>query len=504
MHGEKKSLKMREKKIDTVLSGFKEFKDSKMSLVDILDYTDQFLSEQIEEQEKDFVEVNSDSSDEKINDIVEKKELKKIAQVMKEYKERVQKKIAELESKKSYIKKKIETSYSKYKTLKYNLHSVVIHEGGANGGHYFNLIYDSQEKKWRKYNDSFVTDISEEEVSNLSIGGTKSTCAAYCLFYVQDGCEMLDFETKNITSLKAGVNTELTDFYEKENSKFLTEYQHFKNNIMQNIKDEYVSKMNSLNFETAKFQNELKNKVFPSAPVLPGFNNYSFLEGARVSEVVRWNVLRGILQEKGIPYKILEGETNNYYYKELHNLITNMNIYSLKSLSLSEKQQNVLDIKKQEYLVLSKCNLAIQKIFELVGEKKWKEALCAVNFLHEKLNSIKIQDFIGYNLFSNYLLVVLSLKYCSLIDLSLSKGQTDEAMKLLELMVFALNRKQNIKIPQIFHQQILANLNNTLLTIGSQTLKEPEITHFKKYIKRIEDKVEYWPTFDLSEYESKV
>eukprot|EP00358_Blepharisma_japonicum_P004571 CAMPEP_0202953250 /NCGR_PEP_ID=MMETSP1395-20130829/44478_1 /ASSEMBLY_ACC=CAM_ASM_000871 /TAXON_ID=5961 /ORGANISM="Blepharisma japonicum, Strain Stock R1072" /LENGTH=152 /DNA_ID=CAMNT_0049666167 /DNA_START=73 /DNA_END=528 /DNA_ORIENTATION=+ len=50
----------------------------------------------------------------------------------------------------------------------YYLHSILIHEGGAEGGHYYSFIYDSERGIWRKYSDIQVTEISEDEVMSKS------------------------------------------------------------------------------------------------------------------------------------------------------------------------------------------------------------------------------------------------------------------------------------------------------------------------------------------------
>lgn len=65
----------------------------------------------------------------------------------------------------------------------YNLHSILVHDGMAGSGHYYAYIYDSEHNRWRKYSDITVTDVSEEEVIERSIGGYSMT-SAYCLMYV--------------------------------------------------------------------------------------------------------------------------------------------------------------------------------------------------------------------------------------------------------------------------------------------------------------------------------
>jgi ubiquitin carboxyl-terminal hydrolase 8 len=64
-------------------------------------------------------------------------------------------------------------SYDKLKST-YDLYSVCIHQGITGGGHYFAYCLDT-DGKWRKYNDSLVS-----EIPDLNTVITKD---AYCLFY---------------------------------------------------------------------------------------------------------------------------------------------------------------------------------------------------------------------------------------------------------------------------------------------------------------------------------
>lgn len=64
------------------------------------------------------------------------------------------------------------TSYDKLQST-YELVSVDNHQGATGGGHYFAFCKDPDDK-WRKYNDSHVSEISEKDIV---------TNNAYCLFY---------------------------------------------------------------------------------------------------------------------------------------------------------------------------------------------------------------------------------------------------------------------------------------------------------------------------------
>ena len=65
----------------------------------------------------------------------------------------------------------------------YYLHGVIIHDGSAQSGHYFAFIQDHFQKKWRKYNDIRITDVSEEDVFKEGNGGFHNS-SAYLLVYV--------------------------------------------------------------------------------------------------------------------------------------------------------------------------------------------------------------------------------------------------------------------------------------------------------------------------------
>lgn len=194
----------------------------------------------------------------------------------------------------------------------------------------------------------------------------------------------------------------------------------------------------------------------------------------------------------------MEGETSNFYYKELKDKILNSNVYSLRSLELNEKSAALLENKSREYIILCKCITIVQAIFELVQSKKYLEAMMVVNLLHEKLGSIKgIPDF-GCYTFASYLMVIMSFKLCSLIDMNLSKLQVKEAFSILELLIHSLNRRQTIRPPQIMYNQIIANLNNTVKTVGQKSMKENDITIFKHHLHKIGDKIEFIPSLDMT------
>ena len=67
--------------------------------------------------------------------------------------------------------------------MPYRLHAILVHEGQANGGHYWSYIFDAQKKIWRKFNDVTVSETTWDEVQRESVGGYRNA-TAYCLVYV--------------------------------------------------------------------------------------------------------------------------------------------------------------------------------------------------------------------------------------------------------------------------------------------------------------------------------
>lgn len=72
-------------------------------------------------------------------------------------------------------------------------------------------------------------------------------------------------------------------------------------------------------------------------------------------------------------------------------------------------------------------------------------------------------------------------------------------------MIYCLNRKQTIKLPNIFYQQICSNLHYGVNSIARNNLKESDsLVLFTHHIQKIEDKREFLPSFDIGTYISAV
>lgn len=85
---------------------------------------------------------------------------------LKRYNYQLSNQVEEMEMQVKAIQAKIKAVYAdnSMEGMKYHLHSICVHDGGGEGGHYYTYIYDRHQDKWRKYNDITTTEVPEEEV----------------------------------------------------------------------------------------------------------------------------------------------------------------------------------------------------------------------------------------------------------------------------------------------------------------------------------------------------
>eukprot|EP01012_Entosiphon_sulcatum_P035236 TRINITY_DN4474_c0_g1_i1.p1 TRINITY_DN4474_c0_g1~~TRINITY_DN4474_c0_g1_i1.p1 ORF type:complete len:1106 (+),score=261.32 TRINITY_DN4474_c0_g1_i1:871-4188(+) len=68
---------------------------------------------------------------------------------------------------------------------KFRLHSVLVHTGGSWGGHYYVYIRPNNGKKWLKFNDEYVTSVTQEDALDRNYGGVYNP-TAYMLIYIRN------------------------------------------------------------------------------------------------------------------------------------------------------------------------------------------------------------------------------------------------------------------------------------------------------------------------------
>lgn len=91
-----------------------------------------------------------------------------------------------MENTKHDLTSKLSSLYQRFNQVPYYLHSVLIHEGQDNSGHYYVYIKSPGNKTYTKFSDKIVvTSVTQEEMFNDALGdfGNRS---AFCLFYVSE------------------------------------------------------------------------------------------------------------------------------------------------------------------------------------------------------------------------------------------------------------------------------------------------------------------------------
>ena len=94
-------------------------------------------------------------------------------------------KILALESQIRDLRSDIASQFNDLQQIPYRLHSVFIHRGFHNSGHYWIYIYDFAKQLWRRYNDGYVIEIKDtKEIFEQEPGDRPAT--PYFLVYVMD------------------------------------------------------------------------------------------------------------------------------------------------------------------------------------------------------------------------------------------------------------------------------------------------------------------------------
>ena len=70
----------------------------------------------------------------------------------------------------------------------YYLHSILVHEGSSEYGHYYAFVFDRNKRQWFRFNDHKVDPVEEKVVFEEAFGSpyNKLNQCAYSLMYVND------------------------------------------------------------------------------------------------------------------------------------------------------------------------------------------------------------------------------------------------------------------------------------------------------------------------------
>lgn len=114
--------------------------------------------------------------------------------------------VKHMEEQLSELQSEIKNFYKSVDKTAYHLHSIMIHDGNHESGHYYTFIKDHSKDLFRRYNDISVIEVDRQRVFEESKGGM-GTINAYCLVYVNDEihktCAQKDLHNYSLQSWEA-------------------------------------------------------------------------------------------------------------------------------------------------------------------------------------------------------------------------------------------------------------------------------------------------------------
>ena len=127
-----------------------------------------------------------------------------------------------MEEQLSALQKEIKNHYKQVDSTKYHLHSLMIHDGNHQSGHYFNYIKNFQNNTFWRYNDIAVSEVDPKLVFEEAKGG-KGTMNAYCLVYISEDiyktCEKKDLHNYWLQNENTVVTNEYNQLVPKDIAK---------------------------------------------------------------------------------------------------------------------------------------------------------------------------------------------------------------------------------------------------------------------------------------------
>ncbi|EDO33614.1 predicted protein [Nematostella vectensis] len=148
---------------------------------------------------------------------VTESELETIATSLRRWRTEVEQDVLDISTSLKEVEEAISVMYNdeEMKTIPYRLYAVLVHEGQANGGHYWAYINDPLDRRWRKFNDITVSEVTWEEVERESLGGYRNV-SAYCLLY----CDARREEVIRAGNTPEVLSAELQQMVNEDNASF--------------------------------------------------------------------------------------------------------------------------------------------------------------------------------------------------------------------------------------------------------------------------------------------
>ena len=174
-------------KLSEHINKFKNYNGKKIELGSIFHCCSHFIKsniEGIEEENKEDLELfspetlidNAHASEAMLNQMIS---------MFNNLQEKTKAKLEIMEAQLVALQREIKDYYKSVDKTPYYLHSIMIHDGNHESGHFYTFIKDFSKGIYRRYNDLSVSEVEEERVILESKGGFGSI-NAYCLVYIDE------------------------------------------------------------------------------------------------------------------------------------------------------------------------------------------------------------------------------------------------------------------------------------------------------------------------------
>ncbi len=440
--------------LEQALSSFKSFGPDKLSLPNVLSTTVHFLQNQNEGMKTEQEEGVKLFSPGQIGDLGHGAEsMKQTVELLGGFEKTVREQIGNMEAQLAEYQNKVAHSYDHMQKYKYQLHSIIIHSGQADSGHYYAYIYDFEQRKWRKYNDMQVVEVAEEEVFKNAVGEENSLTSAYCLVYVSKANEMRvsspnaivrQYSLTDSAAVAAGVKgkkddsphpqKKIIDYYSslmpaKLKQEVVADNVRLEAELAEYKAGQMMARLQVLYTERLEVIAQLKEQK-PYEGIFPLFNFVCYLE-SKNEPLARWHLLDVTLKELsegGASLTILE--KTDPICKKLNEKFMKLCKNCPKSLDLSDADRRHLDELRSSYLrELANYNFS-RHIFRCLIAKDWTEAehgLCFYlmkEFYPDSGTRKRMAD----------VTKMLSLRLCSRAAELLMKRSADEFVEVVRLL----------------------------------------------------------------------
>ena len=475
-------LESKIKSLEIALTKFKNYQSTNLDLGKVIQTAHDFLALQIQDT---FTEVDTTHQ----NSVItfdpagigklgyKAPEMNSTMKMLSAYANKVKTQIEEMEKQLEHLRLQVDVSNEELHENPYKLLGILVHDGYAMSGHYYAFIYDHVLGVWRRYNDTMITEESEENVMKESFGGYQN-CCAYCLMYLDPnstltppgaeqliskfeqaiytpekqeerkspqvkGDEDIPEEVENSSpgiskKIRAGLGIKsptnivsqemaIRDYYEslictelkkevqEDNFKLIMEIQEYKaGNIVKEVESYYTLRMAQLlNF---------KDKKQPISRVFQLINLTCYMSRT-YDTLTRWQLLDCTLKEfHPLHFGLQDIKQNEALYLKLMTFIKkeelapkSIEIVSSNITCLKKESKNYVD----EYKEALYCNYLMEQLLN----NNWTEAIKTISFYMSISDSQNDFHKIIYDLTK-----VLLLRYYSEVNRLMMDKKYDDAL----------------------------------------------------------------------------